>query len=64
MQQPAGDVIHQDMRIGRDAQHGAAMRTAHRNTMKMRAYNAITNIDLIERAMRDRLFTFGTVTVT
>jgi hypothetical protein len=61
---PAGDVIYQYFRVCRHTQHGAAMRTAHRDTVKRRADQLVADTDLIQRTMGDRLFTFWTITVT
>jgi hypothetical protein len=63
VKKPAGDVIHQNMRIGHYAKNGAAMRAAHRNAMKGRANESVANIDLIHGAVGDGLFTFRTKTV-
>ena len=63
MQQPAGDVIDQVVGIGGDAQHGPAMWTAHRDAVKAGIHQPIANLDLTQRAMRDRPFTFRTVAV-
>ena len=63
VQQPGGDVIDQYVWIGGNAQHGPAMWTAHRDAMKTGTDQPIADFDFIQRAMRDRPFTFRTVTV-